>query len=149
MNYSQGFSVQELSELDNCLQYAFEEIKDVSGKSDDWIQGEVYTRVRQQMRYIYPSSPVNGIFKGQLRYMGNRLSPKQREQLVQLYNKNLVQSVNQKAETPEGTLEELKMIVAEANRSVQAAELSAKNAETCANSLAKVEKFLQGEDEDE
>lgn len=141
-----GFSQDEFTILLIQLTQAFEEAKDLDGKSDDWVQGVIYTRVRQNIKYNHPKHRLAGVFAGQLRYMSSRMNQKERKQFVQLYNKALLHNMQNTKDTPEDTIEELKMIVADTKRSVQVAELTATNAENCANELAKVEQMLQGDE---
>lgn len=147
-SYPEDLSITELSNLNTCFKLAFKSTSGLSNKDNMHIQGKIYTKVRQNMRYLFPKSRCNDIFKGKLRYMELRLNDKGRRQIVNMYSGNLVEELARIENTSEGIIENLKRIVAGANESVMDAKMSAINAENCAKDLAKVEQLLKGNEDE-
>lgn len=140
-----GFSHSELMTLSQYLNKHFNDINNIVSKTHNQIQGEIYTKLRQEVIYKSPGHRLCTIFGGRIRHLELRMNPKERKQFVQLYNQQLINQLKQNKDTSESDIDTLRFVAVQAQQIAEQARLSANSADVCLQHLTKVEQMLAGD----
>ncbi len=146
------FTIYEMGILTTLMERAIQKTP-FQGRTLGEIHGEIYTRMRQEM-LTYPSTydeKILDLLKGKFKNLPWRLSNKQKEQMMTLFN-NLSRSRGRMHqpkpedslyEGPKDSLQIIEMQVAKCASIVNEAKANVKIAQQIAEQITKLDEFLQ------